>query len=545
MNKVANYLQEHITGEVITAPSVRRYFSTDGSVFEVTPSLVVYPKNTNDVRKVARFTWQLAEKGHVLPITPRGKGSDQSGAAIGKGIILTFPAHMNKILEIDTKQRLARVQPGVNYRTFQDTMQTHNLFLPPYPASIDYSTLGGALANNAAGEKTVKYGATRAYVDSLEVVLANGELIQTGRISKRELNRKKGLTNLEGEIYRKLDGLLIDNHELIEAQAKRLQVSKNSCGYELAEVKHKDGSFDLTPLFVGSQGTLGIISEAIFKLQPYMAQTTLYAISFQDMTQASAAVEQFLKLDPSALEMVDKHLLELLQRMSPKRLQGLIEPPYPAIVLLLEFDDVNARRQQQKAKKVQKILKQSDNTYMCSTDPEEQQRLWSIRHSAAAAITFTEGTAKALPIIEDGVVPRAKFQDFVEKIYALFGKYHLDVALWGHAGDANVHLQPFLDLAKVGDRQKVFKLMDEYYNLVLEMGGSPAGEHNDGRLRAPYLPKVYGDELYRVFQDVKRIFDPFGTLNPGVKIDVTTAEAARLLRHEYSLDHLFDHLPRT
>jgi FAD/FMN-containing dehydrogenase len=543
MNKIASYLQEHLHGEILTTDEARQYFATDASVLEVKPSMVIYPQNTNDIRKLVRFSWQLAEKGHVLPITARGRGSDLGGAAIGKGIVVVFPVHINRLLELNIKQRRVRVQPGINYRVLQQTIQSHGYFLPPYPSSIDYSTIGGAIANNTAGEKSVKYGDTRDYVDSLEVVLANGELIQTGRLSKRELNRKKGLTNLEGDIYRQLDGLIVDNLELINGHADPA-VSKNASGYELATVKHKDGSFDLTPLFVGSQGTLGIISEAILKLEPYNSKTTLFAIFFDELGAASDAVTQILKLDPSALEMVDKHLLELLHKVSPAWLKGVVEEPYPAIVLLVEFDDASAHKQSVQAKKLEKLLKQFAVKYNISTAFDDQQRLWSIRHSAAVVAAYAEGGARAVPIIEDGIVPRERFSEFIEQIYALFNKHHLEVAVWGHAGDANVHLQPFLDLSKVGDRQKVFKLMDEYYDLVLAMGGSTCGEHNDGRIRAPYLKKSYGPEMYELFRQVKRIFDPFGTLNTGVKIDVDVADLVPLLRHEYSLPHLADHLPQ-
>lgn len=543
MNKIASYLQEHLHGEVLTTSEARQYFSTDASVLEIKPSMVVYPQNTNDIRKLVRFSWQLAEKGHLLPITARGRGSDLGGAAIGKGIIVVFPVHINRLLELNTKQRRVRVQPGMNYRALQQTVQSHGYFLPPYPSSIDYSTIGGAIANNTAGEKSVKYGSTRDYVDTLEVVLANGELIQTGRLTKRELNRKKGLTNLEGEIYRQLDGLIIDNLELINSHASPA-VSKNASGYELASVKHKDGSFDLTPLFVGSQGTLGIVSEAILKLEPYNSKTTLFAIFFEELGAAGEAVAQILKLEPSTLEMVDKHLLEFLHKVSPAWLKGVIEAPYPAIVLLVEFDDASAHKQNSKAKKLEKILKQFVAKYNISTAFEDQQRLWSIRHSAAVVAAYAEGDARAVPVIEDGIVPRERFAEFIDQIYTLFKKHHLEVAVWGHAGDANVHLQPFLDLSKVGDRQKVFKLMDEYYDLVLSMGGSTCGEHNDGRLRAPYLKKSYGPEMYELFRQVKRIFDPFGTLNTGVKIDVDVADLVPILRHEYSLPHLADHLPQ-
>jgi FAD/FMN-containing dehydrogenase len=543
VNKVANYLQEHIVGEVLSSASVRKYFSTDGGVFEVTPSMVVYPKNVSDVRKVTRFSWQLSEKGHVLPVTARGRGSDQGGAAIGKGIVMVFPAHMNRLLELDTKQRLARVQPGMNYLAFQEAVKTHGLFLPPYPSSIDYATLGGSIANNAAGEKTVKYGDTRKYVDGLEVVLADGELIQTTRLNKRDLNKKKGLTNFEGEIYRQLDGVISDNWDLIQQHAELPGVSKNSAGYALGQVKRKDGSFDLTPLFVGSQGTLGIMTEAIIRLETYQPKTTLMVICFEDLTEANAAVAELLKLEPSALEMVDKHLLETIGRISPNRLKGLIEPPYPEIVLLCEFDDEH--KQGAKSKKAEKLLKDYRTSYKVSDDYEEQQKLWSIRHSAAALITYADDELKAVPIIEDGIVPRDRLQEFITGIYALFEKYHLEVALWGHAGDANLHMQPFLDLSKLGDCQKIFKIADDYYDLVLKLGGSTAGEHNDGRLRGLYLPKVYGEEMYQLFQDVKKIFDPYNMFNPGVKIDVNREELTKHLRHEYSMDHLADHLPRT
>jgi FAD/FMN-containing dehydrogenase len=545
VNKVASYLQEHVLGEVLSSPDVRKYFSTDASVFEITPSLVVYPKNTQDVRKVTRFSWQLAEKGHLLPITARGRGSDQSCAAIGQGIILVFPAHMNRLLELDIKQQVARVQPGIIFRTFQEAVQTHGMFLPPFPSSLDYATIGGAVANNSAGEKTVKYGSMRQYVKSVEVVLANGEVIQTERISKKELQRRKGLTSFEGEIYRQLDGLILDNWELINQSALSREVTKNSAGYALSQVKLKDGSFDLTPLMVGSQGTLGIVTEAIVGLAPYNPRTTLFKVNLPDLENATTVFANLLQLGPSALEVVDRNLLEFLGRVSPTRLKGLVEQPYPALVLLAEFDDEKDAAQVKKAKKAEKMLRQMGLEYVGTQNYEEQQRLWTIRHSAAAVLWHTEGSAKALPIIEDGIVPRDKFPEFVHQTYELFEKHNLQVAIWGHAGDANLHMEPFLDLAKLGDRQKVFKIMEEYYDMVLSLGGSTSGEHNDGRLRGAFLPKVYGQEMYDLFTQVKKIFDPYGTLNPGVKVGVTLQGVAPLLRHDYTLEHIADHLPRT
>src|ERR1019366_7111129 len=160
MSKVAHYLQEHLVGEVMTSTDARRYFATDASILQVAPALVAYPRNENDIRKTARFSWQLAERNRVIPITARGAGTDQAGAALSSGILLVFTAHMNRILELDTKANTVTVEPGINYGKLQQTLHTHGRFLPPYPASLEYSTIGGAIANNATGEKSIKYGDT-------------------------------------------------------------------------------------------------------------------------------------------------------------------------------------------------------------------------------------------------------------------------------------------------------------------------------------------------------------------------------------------------
>ncbi|TAH33336.1 FAD-binding protein [Candidatus Saccharibacteria bacterium] len=548
MNKVAAYLQGHLSGEVLVSDGAREFFSTDASILQVKPAMVIYPRTTNDVRKVARFTWQLAEKGHVMPMTARGSGTDQTGAAIGKGAVIVFPAHMNKILELDSKQKMVRVQPGLNFKSLEETLHTHGLFLPPYPASYQYSTIGGAIANNTAGEKSLKYGQMRHWVDALEVVLANGEVIQTGRLSRRDVDKKKGLPGLEGEIYRAVDGILVDNAELINNYDQSIQVSKDSVGYALAGVRKKDGSIDLTPLLVGSQGTLGIVTEAIIKAAPYTPQAALLVAAFDNLDTALEAVEAMRPLAPSALEMVDKHLLEFVAKNnSVKNYQAVVgeDAAVPEILLFIEFDDLKDGQRDKHVKKAIKLLQAIASGAVVASDPDEQQKLWGIRHSAAAVINYDQGGRASLPIIEDGIVPLTAFRNFVSDVYELFAKNHLEAAIWGHAGDANIHLQPLLDLRKTADRQKVFKIMDEYYKLVLKYGGSIAAEHNDGRLRAPYVASQVGQELADVYAQIKAAFDPHGTLNPGVKLGTSLKDVAGLLRDSYSIAHLADQLPRT
>lgn len=545
MNKVAHYLQEHLVGEVMTGSDARRYFSTDASIFTIPPAIVVYPRNENDVRKTTRFTWQLAERGRIIPLTARGAGTDQSGAAIGPGVVMSFPAHLNRILEFDGKTGLVTVEPGINYAKLQQTLHTHNRFLPPFPSSAEYSTIGGAIGNNASGEKSVKYGSTRDFVKSLRVVLANGEVIETGRLSKRELNKKLGLATFEGEIYRNLDALL-DEHKAIIKTAKR-NVTKNAAGYNLESVKAKDGSFDLTPLFVGSQGTLGVVTEATLMTALHNPNVTLIAALIDDIATAEQIVAELRKLPeiPSSIEVVDKHLLDYVQAHNPNQLKGILTAPFPELVMLIEFDSASDRTQKRLTKRATKILTKYQVNYQLETDAAKRDELWKIRHSAASVLSYSEGSARALPIIEDGVVPVDRFKEYIDGIYKLFEKNNLQAAIWGHAGDANLHMQPFLDLSQLGDRQKIFKLIDEYYELVISLGGSTSGEHNDGRLRGPYLEKLYGPEMYELFRKVKEIFDPYATLNAGVKIGVGLEDIKPILRNEYSLDHLYQHMPRT
>lgn len=545
MNKVAHYLQEHLMGEVMTSADARAYFATDASIFRVVPSIIVYPRNENDVRKVARFTWQLAERGRVVPMTARGSGTDLGGGAIGSGIVLAFPAHMNRILELDSRAGIATVEPGMNFGRLQEALHTHGRFLPTYPASFEYSTIGGAVANNASGEKSFKYGSTQKYVRGLHVVLANGEVIETRRLSKRELGKKLGLATLEGEIYRSLDTLIEENQNLI-SQLPRA-VTKNTAGYALEKVKHKDGSFDLTPLFIGAQGTLGIITEINLETEPYNPDALVIAAQFDDVRTADKVITELRKLShvPCSIELVDGQLLQFIHKQNPNLLRGTISEPLPKIVLIMEFDNQSDRMQKKLAKKVAKLLEKNKAVYRIESDPPKREDVWRIRDYAAAAIAHTEGTARALPFIDDGIVPAERFADFFEAVQAMLDQNGIQASIWGHAGDANLHLQPMLDLSQVQDRQTVFRLMNDYYKLIIDMGGSTSAEHGDGRLRAPLLSAVYGPEVYGLFQKVKAIFDPYGTMNPGVKLDVSLADLRGAMRENYNLEHLYDHLPRS
>ena len=203
-------------------------------------------------------------------------------------------------------------------------------------------------------------------------------------------------------------------------------------------------------------------------------------------------------------------------------------------------------KQKKHVKKAKKIFEDFAKSFVVSKDTNEQEDYWKVRHSAAVVLWQNVGNKKSIPVIEDGVLPSEKFTEFMQAAYALFDRFQMDPpCVWGHAGSGNLHVQPFFDLSNVGDRQKLFRLMDEYYALIFSLGGVTTGAHNDGRLRAPYVKAQYGEDIYSVFKKIKQVCDPYGILNPGVKIDVSQKDTQQYIRDDYSLAHLYDHMPRT
>jgi FAD/FMN-containing dehydrogenase len=543
MSKVAHYLQEHLVGEVTDSPEVRLHFSKDASILRQAPAIVVYPRTESDVRKTARFAWQLAERGRVMPITARGAGSDTSGAAIGSGILLVFTAHMNRILSLDAKKEFVVIEPGIVYDKLEQTLFTHGMFFPPYPHSMQYATVGGGIANNAIGEKSVKYGDTGSFVHTLRVVLANGEIIATGKLNKRELNKKLGLTSFEGEIYRSLDTLLEENTQLITQSRTQYKSLRNAAGYNIFDIK-QGNQFDLTPLFVGSQGSLGIITEAELGIMPHNPLTKLFLVSLESIQDLNELLPKILELRPSVLDMVNQGAIYQITKNNPNQLRGLLEKPNAAIHLFVEFDDDKDGIQKKSSKRLLKVLERFDCSWQSAEKREDQERIWKVRQSVSTLMTEVHGQSKSVPVAEDVAVPIASLAAFLGAASQIYQSANLAPAAWGQAGEGIVRMHPLLDLSQVGDRQKLFKITNTIYETSLKMGGTTTASAGDGRIRAPYLRGVYGDELYNLMMQVKNIFDPHGILNPGVKT-ANAQDVKEMMRGDYSLSHLHNHLPRS
>lgn len=543
MSKVAHYLQEHLLGEVTASAEVRRHFAHDASVLRIAPAIVAYPRNENDVRKTARFCWQLAERGRPLPMTARGGGSDTSGAAIGGGVMLVFTAHMNKILTLDPVKGFLIVEPGATYDKIEQTLYTHGLFLPPYPASQHYATIGGGLANNAVGEKTLKYGSTGNYVESLRVVLANGEIIETRPLKPRELNRKMGLSSLEGDIYRSIDALIEENEEIIRHGRDTKQVPHNSAGYNIFDVKSKEG-FNLTPLFIGSQGTLGIITEAILEVVPHNPSTQAALLSFSSLGNLKEVLPRILNLKPSVLDMVNKAALAQVARVNPNQLLGALAEAKADFHLFVEFDDHKEGNRKKAAKQLKKIAEKYGASIKTTAKADDQEHIWRLRQVIGTVLTQPYGQRKAVPVAEDICVPIGRITDFLTHAAQIYAANGLTAGAWGHAGSGIIKMYPILDLGQLGDRQKLFKISEAIYELAIKLGGSITAAAGDGRVRAPYARWQYGPDLHRVMMQVKKIFDPHNILNPGVKT-ATLDDVKNLMRGEYNLGHHHEHLPRS
>lgn len=523
MSKIATYLNEHLSGEVITEGVEIATSSVDGSVLLQKPEMVVNAANTSDIRKVARFCWQLAEKGHVLSITARGRGTDTTGGAIGKGIVISAEKYMNKIVGIDTRQRLIHVQAGASYAGVNMALSTHKgLSLPSESVDGTSGTVGGAISSGTAGLFSSRYGTVGSAIRQLEVVLASGEILQTGRISKRELSSKKGLHTMEGEIYRQVDNLITDNPDLIKAIGAG--ADQDTAGYSgIVDVKKKDGSFDLTPLFVGSQGSLGIITEAIMHAGFVRRDLSIALAAYAKMSDAQSASDLAVNAKAASVELIDGRILERADSQGKKRDFAPKEAFKGALVVAV-FDDFSERLRDRTAKKFLNTLEKNGGTVHLSKKNIANNELVDI-HSLIAVAQSSPDSGKVVPgAFRDIWLPAVRFDGFLTHLKKLEAEYSIQLPAYIDVKSGFVDLLPVFDMKKVSDRQKFVKLLTAIANTVHEQDGSLAGRGGDGRIKSVVSQKSVGDDVIALYSQIKKIFDPHGILNAEVKQDVSTKD---------------------
>lgn len=530
-------LEKIIKGEVLEDEQTLTDYSTDASIFQIKPSAIVFPKDSEDIKSLINFVTQ-----HSLSITARSAGTDMSGGAINDSIILDMKKYFNRIISITNE--LAVVQPGVFYRDFEKETLKQELLLPTYPASREICTIGGMIANNAGGELELTYGPINRYLKSIKIVLADGQEYIFTSLTKTQLDKKIAQKDFEGEIYSNIYDLLVENAQLI--RNARPTTSKNSTGYDLWNVW--DGqNFDLTKLIIGSQGTLGIITEADFKLIKPKKHQVLLVISLPDLSQLDQVVKTVLNYQPESFECYDDQTLSLALNHAwdlsanfkhNNRLSAFLElrlaklqRNIPNLVLLANFTSDSKDEALQKANEAKNALQQFNLKTDLKSSEKDQEKYWLIRHKSFGLLMKYSKGKKASPFIDDIIVKPEYLPEFLPKLSTIIEPYKdkMVYTLAGHIGDGNFHIIPLMDLSDEQVRAIIPELMEKVFKLVFEYHGSMSAEHNDGLIRGAYLPEMYGNDVYQLFKKIKEIFDPKGIFNPHKKIDAN---------FKYSWSHL-------
>ncbi len=532
-----NHLEElknNFKGEIDTSPEILESYSVDTSIFRILPSAVVFPKDTDDLKSLIHFA--QTHKGEVS-LTARSAGTDMSGGPLTSSIVVDFLRYFNKVAYVDKDHAIT--QPGVFYRDFEPLTLAHGVLLPSYTASRELNTVGGMVANNSAGEKSLTYGKTERYVRILKMVLSDGNEYEFKNLSRDEWEAKKHLHNFEGEIYRRIDTLLNNHRECIKNE--KPLVSKNSAGYSIWNVYNEEtDTFDLTQLFVGSQGTLGLISEITFDLlaTPNESRMLVMFLRAKHLPKLGEIINMVLKYKPESFESYDDKTFNVMLKVFPKLFKRLGGNPFklakdfwpeiklvltggiPKLVLMAEFVGDDESKIINLANTVQHIIgnKYDIPTHVTATKAEAN-KFWIIRRESFKLLRENVHNKHTAPFIDDISVLPEHLPKFLPRLYAILDEYDLLYTVAGHAGDGNFHIIPLMDYSRPDFVPIIKELSERVYTLVGEFKGSITGEHNDGLIRTPYLHKMFSPEMLSIFDEIKNIFDYNRIFNPHKKVD--------------------------
>lgn len=530
-------------------------YSHDASLLEVRPKIVLFPKDSEDVQNLVKWVGQNKDKYSGLSITPRCAGTDMSGGAIGESIILDFSRYMNHLVKFmddipqspknsssftlprvpggtyavqnSLKTASITVQPGMFYRDFEKITLEKGLILPCYTASKSLNAMGGMYGNNSAGERTLKYGKMEDYIFSAKVVFADGveRIVKPFPVSEIFQQEK---------IYKKVNDLIKQNQEEIN-QAKP-QVHKNSAGYYIWNVIH-DNIFDLNKLLVGSQGTLGIMTEMTIKLIPENKHSKLVVIFMKDVAPLGRLVDEILTQNPETLETYDDKTMILAVKFFPdflkhKGLIGMLKfmfsflpefwmmltGGFPKLIILAEFAGDDEKAVQAKCMELVQKIKNFKLKVHITKSQTEADKYWDIRRESFALLRKHVKGMRTAPFIDDIIVRPEFLPEFLPELANIIKEYDMISTLAGHAGDGNFHIIPLMDFKKPETAKTIMECGQRVYDLVIKYHGSITAEHNDGLIRTPYLRLMYGDKVIAIFEQIKKIFDPQNIFNPGKKV---------------------------
>ena len=503
-------IRGRIRGDLLTDRFSLAAYATAACIYRIRPRAVVVPKHAADVVTAVKTAAALG-----VSVTARGAGSGVCGQALGRGIVLDFTKYMTAILEIDADGKRVRVQPGVVTAHVNEALAPHALMLGPDPSSEPFCTIGGNLGNNASGARGIRYGSMREHVAYLDVVLADGSQVRLEPVEAdgEAYGRPASGDDLFGRIVSGMRRVVTENAELIRRHEP--YTSKNSAGYNLFGLL-RDGVLDLTRLVVGSEGTLAVIVEAGLRVVPKPSERASLLLWFSCIERAAEAVHHILKQRPSACEIMERCFLDIV------RADGSVPRKYlpeeaDTVLLVEQICDSRSENETFIAGVRRRIIDDLGLAFggIEAYDPDEQEHLWQVRKRAVQILLRLPGPKRAVPFIEDVSVPPERLVEYSRGMREIFQRFGVEAAIYGHAGDSNLHARPLLDTRLPQDVAKMKGIATAVAHLVTDLGGTVSCEHGDGLTRSGYLELQFGSELYALMREVKRLWDPRNILNPG------------------------------
>jgi FAD/FMN-containing dehydrogenase/Fe-S oxidoreductase len=526
-------LQQAIQGEVRFDRLAQALYSTDASVFQIVPLGVVLPRTEEDIVATVRACARLG-----IPLTARGGGTSQAGQCIGPGIILDCSKYFHDILEINAAERWVRVRPGCVLDDLNQTVAAHGLQFAPDISTSSRATLGGMIANNSSGTHSFIHGKTIDHVLELRAVLADGSILHTRPSNSEEWTTLSMKQDLEGACYRAVTRLAEKHAEEIDRRypkiLRRVGGYNLDCFAPVGRISNPSSSHpdakrtdwksvlrNLSHLFVGSEGTLGIVVEAKLRLIELPKVKAVLVVQFHDLLEALAATPLILTHHPSAVEVMDRYILDST-RLNPdaSRLRTFLEGD-PASILLIEFYGDHPAEMPLRLEALETDLQKHGYGYhfLRATDAQMQQRIWKLRTLALGLSMAEKGDAKAISFVEDTAVAPENLRNYISEMLEIIRRHGTRAGVYAHASVGCLHVRPVINLKTIEGIQQFQSIAEEVADLVLKYGGALSGEHGDGLVRSPFQEKMFGPALYQAFRELKKTFDPLGIFNPGKIID--------------------------
>jgi len=498
-SQIAADLTELIQGDVFADIIHRAAYSTDASSYRIVPQCVVAPRDVRDVVATVRYA-----ADHELAIVARGAGSGLAGESLCGGIVLDMTRYMNRILRIDAET--ATCEPGVVLDNLNKRLREIGRKIGPDPSSANRATVGGVVANNATGAHSLQYGHIAAYVESIEAVLPDGNIVEL----KNGIDVERVQGDRVGSVARECWSLLTTSETVIRKALPASQ--RNRCGYNIASVCH-GSHIDLARLVAGSEGTLVVFTRVVLRTVPLPAVKGLLQLAFDSLDGMARTVPTIVKTGPTACELMDGSLIQMAVDQLPQYRDIL--PAGAAAVLLVEHTGESEKAVREKIEATDRAVGDKAIGRAIVTEPEAQARVWKSRKDAGPLLYRERSRKHPAEFMEDVSVDHTRLADYLAGLRKIEKKHSITMSFFGHAGDGELHVRPYIDLSDPADRQKMLAIAEDVYSLAWSLGGTISGEHAVGLIRAGFVRRQFGDEYYSVLQKVKEIFDPTGLMNPG------------------------------